>query len=267
LDLDHRERWAPVIPVIERVVGARVNDPRLREELVQETMARLLDQGDRLEEAALVPYAVVTARNLVWSHLRTVERQARNVHRLVDRRDPAAPEEDLLAREERQAVSAAVARLSLRDRNLLLAHEVEGMSTADMADEHQSSPGAISVRLASARAKLRVEYLLAYRRVDLPTTGCRPVLVSLSAADQRRQRALGAGEHLPQRGIHGRELGPADGEVGHHAHERGAQRPRHPGCAPASRRRRTRGQGAQVRGQALVQAVCISGRWRVGHAL
>lgn len=52
------------------------------------------------------------------------------------------------------------------------------------------------MRLAAARAKLRVEYVLSLRRVELPTKKCRPVLTAISSGDRRRQRALAAGDHL-----------------------------------------------------------------------
>lgn len=43
---------------------------------------------------------------------------------------------------------------------------------------------------------MRVEYLLALRRVELPTAGCKRVLLALSTGDKRQQRASQAGEHL-----------------------------------------------------------------------
>jgi hypothetical protein len=52
------------------------------------------------------------------------------------------------------------------------------------------------VRIARIRAKLRLEYLLAFRHVDLPSEQCRRVLLAISAGDTRRQRALQAGQHL-----------------------------------------------------------------------
>ncbi len=65
-----------------------------------------------------------------------------------------------------------------------------------MARELQATPGAVSLRLFRARAKLRVEYLLALWRVQPPTPKCRPVLFALSARDRRRRHELDAGEHL-----------------------------------------------------------------------
>jgi hypothetical protein len=52
------------------------------------------------------------------------------------------------------------------------------------------------VQLARARARMRLDYVLALRRVELPTPRCRPVLLALSMGDRRRQLALDAGGHL-----------------------------------------------------------------------
>jgi len=50
--------------------------------------------------------------------------------------------------------------------------------------------------MARTRAKLRLEYLLAFRQVTLPAPQCRRVLLAVSAGDTRRQREWQAGEHL-----------------------------------------------------------------------
>jgi len=45
-------------------------------------------------------------------------------------------------------------------------------------------------------ARVRLDYVLALRKVKLPTPQCRPVLLALSTGDQQRQRATGAHDHL-----------------------------------------------------------------------
>ena len=70
------------------------------------------------------------------------------------------------------------------------------MTTETLAAEGGTSKGAVAMRLARARAGLRVEFVVAFRRVDLPTSRCRPVLLALSAGDRRRQHELGAAAHL-----------------------------------------------------------------------
>lgn len=106
------------------------------------------------------------------------------------------PADDLLRQEDRAFVSAALARLSSADRDLLVAHEVHGADTGTMAAERGSTPGAVAAGLGRARASLRVEYLLAAESTEPPTDRCRPVLRALSSRDRRRQRELDANRHL-----------------------------------------------------------------------
>ena len=183
-------------PLIRRVVAARVRDPQVVDDLVQETFTRLLQAGPRLDDDALAPFAVVLARNVAVSYIRSRSTEARHLHRLVELAEPDRPEEQALRQEEARAVAEGLARLPTRDRSALVANEVEGADTATLAAELGSTPGAVAAQLARARAKLRVNYLLAIRGVDLPTARCRSVLNALSAGDRRRQRALDAGGHL-----------------------------------------------------------------------
>jgi RNA polymerase sigma factor (sigma-70 family) len=187
---------AGVTAAVRRVVGARVRDRHLAQDLTQETLARLLEARPRLADEALLPYAVVTARNLVVSHVRSQARLQRHASQLVDPRAPDDPEDEVLRSEEAAAVAVALAELSAAERDVLVAHSVEGASTAELAEGLGSTPGGVAVQLARTRAKLRVGYVLALRRLELPTARCKPVLVALSAGDQRRQRALHAGRHL-----------------------------------------------------------------------
>lgn len=121
-----------LIAIVRRVVGARVADREAAEDLVQETLARVLAAGDRVEEGMLEPYAIVTARNLVASRFKEQDRHRRNQHRVVDLRPPETPGEGLLAREEQSAVARALARLSDKERETLLAHEVSGQDTRSL---------------------------------------------------------------------------------------------------------------------------------------
>jgi hypothetical protein len=113
---------------------------------------------------------------------------------LVDLSQPQRPEDAAEADEERRAIREALRRLSPAERTILVSREVEGKDNAWLARDLQATPGAISLRLFRARAKLRVEYLLALGRA--PTPDCRPVLLALSAGDRRRQHDLDAGGHL-----------------------------------------------------------------------
>lgn len=183
-------------PLVRRVIGSRISDPATAEDLTQETLERLVAVEDRLDPAALAPYAVVTARNAVRGWARRRERELRHGPRMLDLGQPPDPQERVLQEEERRAVAVALGRLPAGERESLIAHDVEGLATRVLADRTGTTPGAVAVKLARARARLRVEYLLALRRVELPTDACRRVLLALSAGDTRQQRASGAAEHL-----------------------------------------------------------------------
>ena len=187
---------AELIPIVRRVVSARIPDQATPDDLVQETLARVLAAAGRVEPGMLEPYAIVTARNVVASLWRDEDRRRRNQHRAVDLQLPAPPDEDVLVQEDRAAVAAALTRLSQRERETLLAHEVSGQDTRSLAEELGSTAGAVAAQLNRTRARLRVEYLLAVEHTEPPTERCRPVLLAISSGDRRRQREVDAARHL-----------------------------------------------------------------------
>jgi len=187
---------AALMPMVRRIVIARVGRHPAAEDLIQETLVRVLAASPRIDPGMLEPYAIVTARNVIASMWRENDRRERNQHRVVDLRPPAAPDEGLLASEEQSAVEQALARLSRRDRETLLAHEVSGQDTRSLASQTGSTAGAVAAQLNRTRARLRVEYLLALEQAEPPTDRCRPVLLALSSGDRRRQRDVDAASHV-----------------------------------------------------------------------
>ena len=184
-----------LLPVVRRVVAARLRDAHLVDDLVQETLARMMGARARLEPEALVPYAIVTARNLIASHVERQDRDRRKAHLLADPGGTPTPEDEVLVEERRSLLDEALQRLPERERDLLVAHEVEGTDTATLAAGRDSTPGAIAAQLSRSRAKLRVEVLTAQAGTP-PTDGCRPVLIALSSGERRRQRQLDCTGHL-----------------------------------------------------------------------
>ena len=187
---------AALIPMLRRIVGARVGQHPAAEDLVQETLVRVLAAKDRIEPGMLEPYAITTVRNLVATMWRRDDREVRNQHRLHDPSEPEDAEDAVIATEEQSAISEALGRLTDREREVLLAHEVSGRDTRSLAHETRSTAGAVAAQLKRTRARLRVEYLLALEGAEPPTERCRPVLLSLSSAERRRQRELDAQRHL-----------------------------------------------------------------------
>ena len=195
-DRGDQSQFTALIPIIRRVIRSRVSNPSIAEDLVQETLAKVLTASSRVEPGRLEAYAIVTARNLVASMWKEQDRHRRNEHRVVDLLPAEGPDVGILRREETDAVAAALSRLSQRDRQILLAHEVSGQDTRSLGTELGVSAGAVAAQLNRTRARLRVEYLLALRGADPPTESCRPVLFALSVGDRRRQGELDAARHL-----------------------------------------------------------------------
>lgn len=193
-----RDVFVELVPMVRKIVASRIRDPHVVDDLVQETIARVLAARSRVESDTLEPYAAVTARNLVASLAKRNDRARNNLHLLaetdVDGSEP--PGEGLLREEESSLMAAALARLPATERDLLVAHEVDQLDTRTLADRRDSTPGAVAAQLGRARAKLRVEYLLVQEQLEPTSDHCRPVLRAISAADRRRQRELGAGAHI-----------------------------------------------------------------------
>jgi RNA polymerase sigma factor (sigma-70 family) len=199
---------ADLIPMLRRIVAARIGSHPAAEDVVQETLVRVLAARDRIEPGMLEPYAITTVRNVVATLWRQQDRSRRNQHRAHDPSEPEQAEDLVVASEEQSAMATAIGRLSDRERQALLAHDVEGMDTRSLAEEAGSTAGAVAASLKRTRARLRVEYLLALEHAEPPTERCRPVLLALSSADRRRQREVDAPQHLLECELCSRLSGP-----------------------------------------------------------
>lgn len=187
---------AELIPMLRRIVAARVGSHPSAEDLVQETLVRVLAARDRIDPGMVEPYAIATMRNVMATMWRQQDREQRHQHKVHDPTEPEQADDRVVASEEQRAIAEAVQRLDDRDRRILLAHEVEGEPTRALAEDAGSTSGAVAAQLKRARARLRVEYLLALEHVEPPTEQCRAVLLALSSADRRRQREVDAAQHL-----------------------------------------------------------------------
>lgn len=178
-----------------RVVRARRPGPEA-EDLIQEAWATAaLAVRDRQVDNPNA-YAAATAANLVRLHGRREATHRRRSVRLFMRATVDAPDAEVVHREEEEAMAVALERLPAPARQLLIAHTVHGEDTAALARAAGTTPPAIAAALARARAALRVEYLIAFRRLPPPADRCRRILYAVSGADSRRQVRLDATHHL-----------------------------------------------------------------------
>ena len=96
-----------LMALIRRVVAACVGDRDAVDEIVQETVTRLLAARGRLAGRALGPYAIVTARNLVAARWRRADVERRHQHRLVDTERTDVPDEEALRKRDAAKPSAS----------------------------------------------------------------------------------------------------------------------------------------------------------------
>jgi RNA polymerase sigma factor (sigma-70 family) len=124
---------AELIPMLRRIVAARVGNHPSAEDLVQETLVRVLAARDRIEPGMVEPYAIATVRNVMATMWRQQDREQRNRHRAHDPSEPEQAAERVVATEEQRAIAEAVRRLDDTDRRMLLAHEIDGEPTRTLA--------------------------------------------------------------------------------------------------------------------------------------
>ena len=148
-----------------RVFGFLVRLSRRRdvaEDLLEETWLRLVTRSETLaDDARLGPWLFTVARNLYYSWRRSRAVDASRTSEL----DPTwpAPERgespfEAAARAElERGVEAALARLSLRDRELLLLVGVEGLTPSEAADACGIPAVTLRARLHRARERLAAE--------------------------------------------------------------------------------------------------------------
>jgi RNA polymerase sigma factor (sigma-70 family) len=179
-------------PVMRRVIAARISDAEDVDDLVHDGLERLLKARHRLAPEAMIPYAVVVAQNLVTSRARQYAQRTKHPTPFALPDGVPGPEEAVLVTESQKALHRALAQLEPDERDELVAYQEHRGGH----DSTEPSPAALRVRMARSRGKLRVEYLLALRRAELPTPTCHRVLLAISSGDVRRQNALKVGDHL-----------------------------------------------------------------------
>ena len=206
---------------------------------------RVAAADHRLPADAHRAYAIVIARNLLVAHARHQSVRSRHLHRLLEQPDPGGPEQLVLDNEETNAMAAALERLDADDRELLLRHEAEGIDLATLAEEAHVSTGAIAMRLARARAELRLEFLSRSATSSCRPTGVGPCCsrcprvtaasrgrwtlpgISTTATCARRwRRRSGSGAGGSQAGSSYRSAKPSGGDGGRCATTRSASLPR-----------------------------------------
>ena len=142
-----------LVRYLERLVG----DGDIAEDVAQEAFLRLLRRTDLDgDDARLWIYTVAT--NLVRDHGRAVARRRRLlVARPVKPSAPPAPDVEAERGERVSRVRAALDRLPVRDRQLLLMRE-EGFRYHEMAEMVGVAPGSVGTLIARALKRFEGVY-------------------------------------------------------------------------------------------------------------
>ena len=153
--LESRE-WRALRDRLARCAGALVGPRRAddAEELVQETLLRLLARG---ENPTSVPYAYArTALVRLWlDEQRAAKRRLRRAAAWASSRIAFAPPDPTDADERRDEVRRAVERLTPMQRAVVTLRVVEELSYTDIAHALDASPDVVRATLHRARSRLR----------------------------------------------------------------------------------------------------------------
>lgn len=155
--LDFQELWEHrdnLRAVSRRLVG----DGGTADDVVQETFLRWLTNATRLDRrTSFAPWLATVARRRSLDQLRGAAR-VRLVAAPPERSSSTGddPLEQVLRQERFDRVRAALAELSVRERQLLLRQTAHGLSLAELAAEEATSIASVRSVLSRARAKLRM---------------------------------------------------------------------------------------------------------------
>lgn len=147
--------------LMEAVAWRCCADPILREDVIQESLLRLLPKAAllrSLEARALQCYLAVTIRNTAASLLRDQARHQAvlvpwdgRVEEVTDQ--TATPEGQLLSREEWDDLEALWRQLPQGDRTILAGRYLHGRTSRELAQELGCTDNCVRMRLTRARRR------------------------------------------------------------------------------------------------------------------
>ncbi len=146
--MDHDALFHRLHPALYRYLYRLTGDADTADDIAQETFVRLLRQS--MPEEEVRPWLFTVATNLVRDGVRKAGRRQRLL--AAENFLPSAmprPDEETDRMERVEAVRKALARIPLRDRQLLLMRE-EGFTYEEMARAAGVAPGSVGTLLGRA---------------------------------------------------------------------------------------------------------------------
>lgn len=155
--LEHHpeDEWRALSVRLHRVAMALTRDPHEADDLVQQTLARLLTKNP--ERVLHLGYARKTMTNIWLDNQRSLKRRMKRLravatHGLARRVDPGS---SVAARERAERLECAVQSLPPRQQVIVTLRLVEELDTAAIAETLGCSSDAVRSNLHQARRQLR----------------------------------------------------------------------------------------------------------------
>lgn len=147
--------------------GMYTTDPSAKEDIVQDTVLRLIGKSRKLrtmDPAALVTYLALSARSAALNYLRAEQRERLDALPLPDDDEESyfpydvefqpSAEELVLLNHRKEEVRAALSRLSDRDQIALTGKYYLELDNRELAEILDVTPGALRTLLSRARDRL-----------------------------------------------------------------------------------------------------------------
>ena len=155
-DLEFSQRIRLVIPSLDLYVSSRTQKQHV-DDICSEAIAIAWQKRDKIPAQEpngthdpLLPYLILTARNLIKNLERKINTSNRHLKDLLPEDSPSAEAIVL----EDVSLNAALQRLKPKDRELLLLLAWQDLSIAEIATVLRMSKANVSVRLNRARNRL-----------------------------------------------------------------------------------------------------------------
>ena len=145
--MDYDRLFARLYPQLFRYLHRLTGDADAADDAAQEAFVRLTSQS--LPEAEARPWLFTVATNLIRDRARKADRHRRLEPHVPKVRPPDPPDVAVERKERITMVREALAKLSERDRTMLLMRE-EGFKYAEIAEAVDVAPGSVGTLLARA---------------------------------------------------------------------------------------------------------------------
>ena len=153
---------------IYRYAVRLVQDDAVAQDVTAVTFEKALRHLDRFRDGSFLAWLYTIARNEAMSAHRR-QKWLAPLHALTGGSDRRGTETAVARHERRHQLYQALARLSAKDRDLIVLRFFEGLDSGEVADIVGCTPGALYVRLHRALDRLRQQLTLLDAQLEVLT--------------------------------------------------------------------------------------------------